>query len=184
MLEPQFTPFPTLHTQRLILRRMVIEDTPEILFLRSNENVMKYIDKKRAATIEDAEEWLRMIDDALELNNGITWAISLKESPRVMLGSIGYWRIIKEHYRAEIGYMLNHEYWRKGIMKEALLRVIDFGFDELKLHSIEANINTGNVASSRILLNTGFVQEAYFKEDFFFEGTFRDTIIYSKLSTS
>ena len=77
--------------------------------------------------------------------------------------------------------MLNPKFWKKGIMKEALLRVIDFGFDEMKLHSIEANINPDNEASAKILESTGFVKEAYFKEDFFFEGTFRDTIIYSRL---
>ena len=87
----------------------------------------------------------------------------------------------KEHYRAEIGYVLNPAFWKKGIMKEAILAVLGYGFDVMHLHSIEANINPGNAASAGVLEATGFIKEAYFKEDFFFDGTFRDTIIYSRL---
>ena len=181
MLQPQFNPFPEIQTKRLLLRKMVKEDAPEIFHLRSDAKVMRYIDRKRAVNIEDAEQWLQLIDDALDNNNGITWGITFKEEPGFLIGSIGYWRIIKEHYRAEVGYMLNPLFWRRGLMKEALIKITDFGFDQLKLHSIEANINAKNAASANILIATGFVQEAYFKEDFFFEGTFRDTIIYSRL---
>ena len=66
-------------------------------------------------------------------------------------------------------------------MKEALLKIIDFGFDEMNLHSIEANINPGNAASAMLLESAGFIKEAYFKEDYFFNGAFHDTIIYSRL---
>ena len=181
MLQPQFNPFPEIQTKRLLLRKMVKEDAPEIFHLRSDTKVMRHIDRKKAVNIEDAEQWLQLIDDALDNNNGITWGITFKEEPGFLIGSIGYWRIIKEHYRAEVGYMLNPLFWRRGLMKEALIKITDFGFDQLKLHSIEANINAENAASANILIATGFVQEAYFKEDFFFEGTFRDTIIYSRL---
>ena len=51
----------------------------------------------------------------------------------------------------------------------------------MNLHSIEANINADNIASAGILEATGFIKEAHFKEDFFFDGMFRDTIIYSRL---
>ena len=99
-----------------------------------------------------------------------------------MIGSVSFHRIEKEHYRAEIGYMLHPQYWKKGIMNEALEKVIDYGFNELGLHSIEAHINPSNSASSNILLRNGFVKEAHFKENFYFNGSFRDTIIYSKLN--
>jgi ribosomal-protein-alanine N-acetyltransferase len=108
--------------------------------------------------------------------------MTLKENPSQLIGTIGLWRIIKQHYRAEIGYMLHPDYWKKGLMKEAIIRVNDFGFNDIKLHSIEAHINPGNEGSAAILESTGYIREAYFKEDFFFDGTFRDTAIYSKLN--
>jgi len=77
--------------------------------------------------------------------------------------------------------MLDPDFWGKGIMKEALLAAIDFGFNQMNLHSIEAHINPDNTASGMLLEKVGFVREAYFKEDFFFRGEFIDTAIYSLL---
>lgn len=181
MLCPNFSPFPEIQTERLLLRMMTTNDAEEILYLRSNDDVMKYIDRERTKSIEDAKSFLDKIDASLNSNNGIMWGITLKENPGKLIGNIGYWRLIKEHYRAEVGYMLHPSFWKKGIMKEALLRVIDFAFDDMNLHSIEANINPGNTASAMLLESTGFIKEAYFKEDFFFNGAFHDTIIYSRL---
>lgn len=181
MLQTDFTLFPEISTSRLQLRKLVPEDAAAILHLRSNELVMRFIDKERAENMEDALKFINRINLSLETNEGITWAICLKEYPEILIGTIGYWRIIKEHHRAEIGYMLDPAHWTKGIMKEALLKVISFGFKDIQLHSIEAHINPGNTASAALLTSTGFVKEAHFKEDFLFNGSFRDTAIYSRL---
>lgn len=181
MLCPSFSPFPEIKTERLLLRRMTTNDAKEILFLRSSKEVMKYIDREITKSEKEAQLFINKIDASLNSNNGIMWGITLKEQPRRLIGNIGYWRLVKEHYRAEVGYMLHPSFWKKGIMREALLSVIDFGFDKMNLHSIEANINPGNAASARLLKSTGFIKEAYFKEDYFFNGTFHDTIIYSRL---
>jgi ribosomal-protein-alanine N-acetyltransferase len=181
MLHTNFFPFPELQTQRLLLRRITKQDVPEIFILRSSDTVMQYIDRPRALSLDDAAAFFDKIDESLESNNGITWGITLKENPATLIGTIGYWRIIKEHYRAEIGYMLHPDFWQKGMMKEALILLLDFAFNTMNLHSIEANLNIENIASAKLLEATGFVREAYFKEDFFFDGTFRDTIIYSRL---
>jgi [ribosomal protein S5]-alanine N-acetyltransferase len=181
MLDPNFSPFPEISTRRLLLRRMTKDDAGEIFFLRSNEDVMKYVDRPRALSIKDAKDFLDHINESLVINDGITWGITIKENPEKLIGYIGYWRMKKEHYRAEIGYMLNPAFWKKGFMKEAIFSVLDFGFNTMHLHSIEANISPGNAASAGVLEATGFIKEAYFKEDFFYDGTFRDTVIYSKL---
>jgi ribosomal-protein-alanine N-acetyltransferase len=184
MLQTDFNPFPELKTERLLLRRLKKEDAEEIFKMRSDKNAMKYIDKEPATTLSEALQFIVLVNESLITNNGITWAIALKENPNKLIGTIGHWRLIKEHYRSEIGYMLQPEYWKKGIMKEALLEVINFGFNVMKLHSIEAQINPENVASASILESTGFIREAYFKENFFFRGVFGDTAIYSKLKGS
>lgn len=181
MLQPNFHPFPELRTQRLLLRRLTKEDVEEIFKLRSDEDVMKFIGKITAATPREAMEFINGVNESWMANTGILWAIELQENPGKLIGYIGHWRLIKEHYRSEVGYMLMPEYWNQGIMKEALLTVIDFGFQSIKLHSIEAHIDPNNVASSGLLQATGFVREGYFKEDFYFKGKFNDTAIYSKL---
>ena len=64
-------------------------------------------------------------------------------------------------------------------MKEAVKISIDWAFTKTGLHSIEANINPGNHPSAALLKSVGFVQEAYFKENYYFNGAFKDSIIYS-----
>jgi [ribosomal protein S5]-alanine N-acetyltransferase len=183
MLQPNFHPFPQIETERLLLRKLKNQDADEIFNLRSDENVMKYIGKDPITSISEAIEFIQLVNNSLVTNFGISWAIALKEDPQKLIGTIGHWRLIKEHYRAEVGYMLSPKFWKKGIMKEALIKVIDYGFNEMKLHSIEAHINPENAASAGILEATGFVREAYFKEDFFYKGEFSDTAIYSRLNT-
>ena len=184
MLEVNFKPFPEIKTERLLLRRLIKEDTEQIFKLRSDENVMKFIGKKPIVSMNEAIDFFNLVDNSLENNFGITWAMALKESPEKMIGTMGLWRLIKENFRAEVGYMLLPQYWKKGLAKEALREVIKYGFDEMKLHSIEAHISPRNTASASLLEKTGFAKEAYFKEDFFFNGTFEDTAIYSLLSKS
>lgn len=183
MLHPKFDPFPEIITERLLLRRLKKEDAPEILRLRSNQNVMKFIGKDPISILPEAVQFINLVNESLITCSGITWAMAFKENPSKLIGTIGHWRLIKEHDRAEVGYMLHPDYWRKGIVKEAMLRVIDYGFNELKLHSIEAHINPQNAASAGVLKSTGFVREAYFKENFLYKGSFGDTAIYSRLNT-
>ena len=180
MLEISFTPFPLLTTERLLLRQMVDADASQVLRLRSNEISMQFLDKPRMLSLTEAELLIRKINADVSANEGITWAIALKEDPATLIGTIGYWRIIKEHYRAEIGYMLHPGYWKKGIMKEALASVIEAGFNLLKLHTIEAQINPENIASAQILTGAGFIKEAHFKENYFFNNAFSDTAVYTR----
>jgi ribosomal-protein-alanine N-acetyltransferase len=181
MLETIFLPFPELETERLLLRRLTADDAAALFFLRSSSTVMQHIDRPPASTITEVEAFIQSIENNLETGNGILWAIALKNDPAILIGTICYWQISRENYRAETGYMLHPDHWRKGIMKEALLKVIEYGFDTMKLHSIEARLNAKNTASAAVLESTGFVREAYFKEDCFYDGKFLDTAVYSKL---
>ena len=181
MLKPNFNPFPELSTDRLLLRRLTMEDAPEIYFLRSDQTILQFLSKEPAANMKEAEDFITKINKDIDNNDAIMWAITLKENPVKVIGSICFWRMLKEHYRAEIGYVLDPAYWRKGIMKEAILKTVDYGFSTLGLHSVEARINPDNIASASVLESTGFVREAYFKEDFYHRGKFEDTAVYSKL---
>lgn len=114
---------------------------------------------------------------------GITWAITLKEDTK-LIGTICFWNIQKEHYRAEIGYVLHPDFQRKGIMQEAIAEVIKFGFQVMKLHSIEANTNPNNTSSIRLLERNKFIREGYFRENYFYNGKFYDSVVYALLASS
>jgi len=181
MLTPNFTPFPELKTERLLLRKLEITDANEMFFLRSNENVLRYIGREPTKTITEAEEFINKINKSVDVNESILWGISFLNDPSLIIGTICFWNIQKEHYRAEIGYILHPDHWRKGIMKEAINAVVDYGFSILGLHSIEALLNHENIGSSSVLESTGFIKEGHIKENFYFNGKFSDTAIYSKL---
>jgi [ribosomal protein S5]-alanine N-acetyltransferase len=181
MLEINFAPFPTLETERLQLRRLDIGDVNEIFALRSDPEVMKYVPRPLAKTPEDALNHIALINEKIDSNEGINWAITFKDNPK-LIGIIGHYRIKPEHFRAEIGYMLLPEFHGKGFISEAINEVVHYGFDVMQLHSIEAIIDPENIASARVLQKNGFVKEAHLKENEYYGGKFLDTIIYSILN--
>jgi ribosomal-protein-alanine N-acetyltransferase len=182
MLVLNFAPFPELQTQRLLLRKLKSSDAEEILFLRSNDDVLRYLGREPAVSKTEAEEFISKINKNVDENEAILWGIALQNDPSAIIGTICLWNIKKEHYRGEIGYLLHPNHWRKGIMKEAINCVVDYGFTILGLHSIEALLSPENIASSAVLESTGFIKEGHLKESFYFNGMFGDTAIYSKLN--
>lgn len=182
MLEINLKPFPVITTERLILRRIAPDDKEEIYKIRSNKILMQYIDRPLAVSMADAVALIDKINISFEKNEGITWAVSLKNDPK-LIGTIGFWRIDKEHHRAEIGYLLQEAFQGKGIMKEAIKAALQYGFTKLRFHSVEANVNPANTASIKLLEQLQFIKEAHFKENFFYNGRFWDTLVYSVLTT-
>ncbi|MFV5689798.1 GNAT family N-acetyltransferase [Flavobacterium sp. ZT3R25] len=181
MLTINFNPFPNLETERLLLRRVDASDVNEIFNLRSNPETMKYIPRPLVKTTEDALEHIAMIDAKIENNEGINWAITLKENPK-LIGIIGHYRIKPENHRAEIGYILLPEFNGQGIMAEAVKEAVRYGFEVMQLHSIEALIDPENFGSEKVLQKSGFIKEAHLKENEFYDGRFLDTVIYSILN--
>jgi [ribosomal protein S5]-alanine N-acetyltransferase len=159
---------------------MTISDAEAFFFLRSSRQIMEYLDREPFKSIEETELFIKeKILEPLEKNEGILWVIELKANPGQLIGTTGFWRMDKQHYRTEIGYMLHSDYWQKGIMKEAVKASIDWAFTRTDIHSIEANINPDNLPSAALLKSVGFVQEAYFRENYYFNGVFKDSIIFS-----
>lgn len=180
MLEFNFSPFPIVETERLILDLLTDKDVNEVFELRSNPETMKYIPRPLVKNNDEALAHIKMILDKIETNEGINWAIRLKDNPK-LIGIIGFYRLQPENYRAEIGYMTLPQFHGKGYVPEAVTRLIKYGFEDLKLHSIEAVIAPENYASEKVLQKCGFTKEAHFKESEFYEGKFLDKVIYSLL---
>ena len=180
MLNTQFDPFPTLSTERLELRKLSLDDAEAMFSMRSSEEMMAYIPRPRAKTVNDASALIQMMLDSFEKRESMVWAMSLKNDPK-LIGTIGFWRMQPANYRAEVGYLLHSDFWQKGLTSEALEAVLKYGFEVMNCHSIEAVIAPENEASERLLLKSGFVKEAHFRENFFWNGAFLDSITYSLL---
>lgn len=182
MNENIFDKFPIIKTERLVLRQIVPSDVHTIFKIYSNPDVIKYFGKDLFKSVEEAENNINNLTVAFNTKEGIRWGISMKGHTQ-LIGTIGYWKLIKKHFRAEVGYDLLPEYWRTGIMHEAFKALIEFAFTEMNLHSIEANVDPRNTASAMLLEKLNFKKEGYFKENFFYDGKFLDSAIYSLLNS-
>lgn len=177
-----FKPFPVLESDRLIFREFVRSDSEDLFFIRSNDQIMEFMDTDKHLSVLESEFLITQIEESFRNKSGINWAIVEKCSNKV-IGYFGYWRLMREHCRAEIGFALKPEFWGKGYMTETLNTMIKFGFNSLKLHSIEANVNPANENSKHLLEKIGFKQEAYFRENYLYNGKFVDSLIYCLLET-
>jgi len=182
MLKTNFDPFPELETKRLVLRRMKSSDAHDLYQLRSDKVVMEYQERPIARSIDEMSERIANLDAEIYQGKSIEWAVSTYDNPR-LIGTIGIWKIIKKHHRGEVGYMLFPDYYNKGLMTEALAAVIDYGFNNICLHSLEGQVTPENIGSIKVLERNGFVREAYYKENYLFEGDFIDTAVYSLLKS-
>jgi len=175
-----FKSFPEFESERLLFRKILLSDAKDLFSIRTDDDVMRFMDVIRFESIGDAEKWVYSVSESYDKETGIMWGIVEKLS-NSFVGYFGFWRMIPEHCRAEIGYALKPEFWGKGFMYETINRMVRFGFDEMRLHSIEANVNPANEKSKKVLEKIGFKKEAYFRENYLFNGEFLDSIIYSLL---
>lgn len=180
MLELKIDPFPILHTSRFILREITMADADAVFAIRSDERVMQFIGKPRAKELQDSIDLIERLKRDQATSSSITWGIS-RQDDHALIGMIGFYRIQLDHYRGEVGYTLHADHWRKGIMGEALKAVVSHGFNGLGFHSIEARTDPKNVASNALLLANGFKREGLFKENYFWNGKFLDSAVYSML---
>ena len=178
----ELDPFPEITTERLRLRSVTDDDLSQIFRLRSDPQVMRYIGRPRAKTLEDAKAVMGIREEVMSSGTGINWGICQKEDPTLM-GTMGFYQLEKEHFRITAGYSLLPEYHRKGYASEALCALLNYAFTEMNIHSIAAEVNPENKASIGLLEKHGFVREAYFRENFFFEGNFMDTAVYSLIKS-
>lgn len=146
--------FPVLTSGRLLLRQLVLEDAGEIVKLRSDEQVNKYLDRPETTNYNEAVEFIKKIE-AGSNNKSPYWAISLKDAPK-LIGTICLWNVNPQDASIEIGYELHPDYQRKGIMQEALTAVIAYAFETLNYQTIVAFTHEANQLSIALLERSNF----------------------------
>jgi [ribosomal protein S5]-alanine N-acetyltransferase len=155
MIDVSFTPFPFLTTENYALRNLMPADEQEIFALRSSDEINRYLDRPKANTLDDARNFINKITNGVAENEAIFWVVAPKGESR-FLGTICLWKISREETKAEIGYELLPENHGKGIMQEVIPRVIQFGFEEMRLQTIEAELSPRNLKSIRLLEKDNF----------------------------
>lgn len=184
-MEPKInfpTVHPTLNTERLELKPPTLADARDFFDIRSNAEFMKYVGRYPLTHISEAQEYIQRILDGFKDQTGLSWKICKKGSDK-LIGYIGFWSIDYTHFRTEIGYGLHLDFHRKGYLTEALNALVNYVFTKLGLHSIEANVDTENVATIKLLEKCHFKKEGHFKQSFYFDGEFLDAGIYCRVNS-
>jgi ribosomal-protein-alanine N-acetyltransferase len=159
-----FTPFPTLHTQRLVLRQLTMEDEQGIFDLRSNDTVNRFLDRPKAQSVNEARQFIQKILDNNQKNEGLYWVIALQHDPK-LIGTIGLWNFSEEENMAETGFELLPQYHGQGFMQEALTKVIEFAFTIIQLQTIEAWVQMNNMSSIKLLERNHFIPKPLQEQD-------------------
>ncbi|HEV7682023.1 MAG TPA: GNAT family protein [Pyrinomonadaceae bacterium] len=171
---------PTITTDRLSLRWIRMEDVDDFYAVYSNPQVMRYWSTPPLADKEAARKLIEDIQRDVEHQRIIKWGIALRPDDK-FIGSVTLFNLDYTHRRAEIGYAQGRAYWGYGYMKEALTAVINYGFTELNLHRIEADVDPRNDASIRSLERLGFQREGYLRERWQVSGEIQDAFLYGLL---
>lgn len=176
-----FTQFPTLDTERLLLRQLQPADAADLYGYYADPEVFKYLDWCGPTSIEHAHEVIATWNRWYTEKRIIRWGMVFKATQR-LIGTIFFGDFIGQS-RADLGYELARSVWKQGIMTEALQAVIPFGFKSIGLHRIQAIVNPDNLASIHVLKKFGFVAEGCLRayEYHYVRKDFNDVIMLSLL---
>ncbi|RWZ60651.1 N-acetyltransferase [Halobacillus fulvus] len=143
-----------------------------------NKEVTRYYGQETLEKKEQAEVFVDFLQRVIK--KGIRWGIQLKDTEQ-MIGTIGFNNWSPTHKRAEIGYEIHPDHWRKGYTSEAVSKVIQYGFDVFGLTRIGAVVFMNNKASSHLLTKCGFVKEGVLRDYMYQDGSVNGTYMYSLL---
>ena len=171
---------PTLETERLILRKMVLNDAEAVFAYASNSEVSRYTLWEAHRSIEDSRAFLEFATQKYENGGEPDWGIVYRGNG-CLVGACGLVNWEAEHARAEVGFVLSREYWGRGLMSEAVRAILRFGFERMNLNRIEARCIAENAASARVMEKAGMVYEGTLRQREYIKGAYRDIKLYAIL---
>ncbi|MGH8427694.1 MAG: GNAT family N-acetyltransferase [Gammaproteobacteria bacterium] len=169
-----------IDTDRLLLRPLCEADAAALFAIHSDPKVMRYWSTPPWSSIEKARARIAEDIEAVSSGKYLHLGIERKDDAQ-LIGTCNLFNFSVQCRRAEIGYGLASSAWGRGYMHEALLALLDYGFSELSLNRIEADIDPENEASARSLLRLGFRKEGHLRERWIVDGVMSDSDLYGLL---
>lgn len=171
---------PQLETERLILRKIRMDDAEDMYSYGSDPEVSKYVTWNQHQNISDSKAFIEFILNQYNNGNIAPWGIEYKDSGK-LIGTIDFVAWNTTHKFAEIGYVIAREYWGKGITTEAATELIRFGFKKMDLVRIQAKCFVENIGSERVMEKAGMSFEGILRKGMLIKGTHWDLKMYSVL---
>ncbi len=166
-----FSTFPTLTTERLRLRRFRHDDASAMMALFSSPEVLRFLNQSPTDTPEKAIGLIDWLNDTFDQQESVQWAITLPETDQ-LIGTCGNYAWERDNRHIDIGYHILPSHWGQGYATEAAHAVIQWSFDNLDVHRIQADCTEGNIASERVMLKCGFQLEGIWRESCWEHGRF------------
>ena len=175
-----FSKMPVLETERLVLRAMRVSDAEDMYDYAKEESVTEYLLWSPHNSFFYTKDYLQYIQSRYAVGDFYDWALVEKNSGK-MIGTCGFTSFDLFNNSAEVGYVLNKEFWGQGIACEALDEVIRFGFEELLLHRIEAKFAYENKNSLKVMEKCNMQFEGVLRSSVMLKGSYTDIGICSIL---
>jgi [ribosomal protein S5]-alanine N-acetyltransferase len=173
--------FEIIETKRLLLKGLSPADM-NVIFENYSKPEIKEILGHRSEEDYQKEE-SKQKNGYASYNRSFMLFLMSDKTTDTIIGRCGIHNWNVDHKRAEIGYVMENEaYKRKGLMTEALEALIDYGFGKLNLNRLEALVGVGNVASLRLMEKNKFMREGVLREHYHIAGNYEDSILFSKLN--
>lgn len=174
------THFNTIETNRTELRLLTPVLVEELFAEKSEKELLHYFGMNEIEDLLVEKEKFKS-KPSTDTRSYCWFLIALKENQHV-IGACGFHTWYIDHDRAEIGYSLyNDQHKGKGIMTEVIERILQFGFEEMKLHRVEALVGPDNVPSLKLMDNFGFQKEGLLREHYKRNGNYEDSVAFSLL---
>ena len=167
-----FSNIPTLQTERLTLRRLMVSDAMDMFEYSKNKEVTRYLTWDAHPDVGYTREYLQYLGTHYNMGDFVDWGVMLTEEDK-MIGTCGFTRFDYNNNSGEIGYVINPAYRGREIAAEAVRAVMQFGFETLGLNRIEARFIEGNAASMRVMEKTGMTFEGYNRSAMLIKGEYK-----------
>ncbi|MEK5096349.1 GNAT family N-acetyltransferase [Bacillus sp. FSL W8-0848] len=169
-----------LETERLIVRKMELQDAETLYHYWSDPLVTKFMNITPFTNVAQAEDMIQLINGMSLEGRANRFSIVVKETNEV-IGTCGFNTIDEENSRAEIGYDLGRAHWGKGFAAEAVKTLVRHGFLDMGLNRIEAKVEPENKDSIKLLGRLSFQKEGLLREYEKAKGVFIDVYMFSLL---
>ncbi|MFF8638182.1 GNAT family N-acetyltransferase [Streptomyces pilosus] len=173
-------PTPSLHTARLRLRAFDDADADDLFALHSSARILRYWDSPPWTERSRAERFLATCRRMEQEGTGVRWVVD-RVSDGVFIGwcTLNSWN--PDFRSASLGYCYHDATWGRGYATEAARALLGWAFDTLDLNRVQAEADTRNAASARVLEKLGFVREGTLREDCVVDGEVSDSWVYGLL---
>jgi ribosomal-protein-alanine N-acetyltransferase len=173
--------FSPLHTSRLTLREILDSDAESLLQIHGDAEHMRWFGSDPIPDLDGAKQLVALFASwRKEPVAGARWAMELKDRPG-LIGTCGLFRWNRTWRSCVVGYEIAPAYRGRGYTKEPLETLIAWGFRELQLNRIEAQVHADNAPSLALLAKLGFLQEGHQREAGYWTGRHHDLLQYALL---